>query len=228
MTIVPTSPSIDALVDLVPYLDAPRRPEPFDHAVADLLDPDRLADIVAATAEGRGSDDPIVLASLWWQSYAYRTAGALIAAWVLTGSAPDPGIDTGIAIRISRARPAKLVLGADATEITDPVRFLDRLFTNNLDPLADALRARHRIGRRLVDGNTMASIATGYSTVTTADGAPDGLEPRIEAISAHLPAHLSDLVRWITPYSDRRRTTCCLFYKSAPSDGRYCKDCSLR
>src|SRR5699024_4131273 len=119
-------------------------------------------------------------------------------------------------------------LGADAAEISDPVRFLDRLFTNNLDPLAEALRARHRIGRRLVDGNTMASIATGFSTVTTAEGAPDGLEARVEAISTHLPDHLTVLVRWITPYSDRRRTTCCLFYKSAPSDGRYCKDCSLR
>src|SRR5699024_3107107 len=182
---------------LVPYLDAPRRPEPFDHTVEDLLDPALLAELVADTAEGRGTDDPVVLASLWWQSYAYRTAGALLAAWVLAGSAPDPAISTGIGIRIARARPAKLVLGEQAEEITDPDRLVDRLFTDNLDRMAESLRAGHRIGRRLIDGNTMASIATGFSTVTTAEGGPDDLGAGIEAISARLPDRLSGLIRWI-------------------------------
>ena len=41
-------------------------------------DPDVLAAAVAATATGRGSDDPQVLASLWWQAYAYRVAGTAL------------------------------------------------------------------------------------------------------------------------------------------------------
>ena len=36
-----------------------------------------------------GTDDPVVLASLWWQGYAYNVGGTALACWLLTGVAPD-------------------------------------------------------------------------------------------------------------------------------------------
>jgi ABC-type Fe3+-hydroxamate transport system substrate-binding protein len=67
--------SLDEMAGLVPFLRARRGPPgPDDLLAADLIaDPGRLAAEIAATARGRGSDDPHVLASVWWQGYAYRT-----------------------------------------------------------------------------------------------------------------------------------------------------------
>ncbi|MEA2685112.1 MAG: adenosylcobyric acid synthase, partial [Actinomycetota bacterium] len=93
--------ALGPVTDLVPHLRW-RIGTPVD---GDLLgaelaaDPDRLAAEVAASAAGRGSDDPQVLASLWWQAYAYRVAGTTLAAWVVSGAAPDPSAPgTGVGL----------------------------------------------------------------------------------------------------------------------------------
>src|SRR5207249_8363462 len=73
-----TNPELlGAVTDLVPFLrwrvgafEAEELP-----AAGLIDDADRLAEAIAATAAGRGTDDPQVAASLWWQSYAYRVAG---------------------------------------------------------------------------------------------------------------------------------------------------------
>ncbi|HKY69082.1 MAG TPA: IucA/IucC family C-terminal-domain containing protein [Acidimicrobiales bacterium] len=75
-------------------------------ALAD--DPDALAAAVAASAAGRGSDDPQVLASLWWQAYAYRVAGTALACWLLSGVAPDVRAER-TAVGIARSRPSAVV-----------------------------------------------------------------------------------------------------------------------
>ena len=86
---------------------------------ADLAaDPDRLAAEVAATAAGRGSDDPQVLASLWWQAYAYRVAGTTLAAWVVAGAAPDPAAP-GTGVGLARSRPSSLLVDPDAVLVDD-------------------------------------------------------------------------------------------------------------
>jgi ferric iron reductase protein FhuF len=69
---------------------------------------DALAAAVAASAKGRGSDDPQVLASLWWQAYAYRVAGTALACWLLTGVAPDVRAES-MAIGVARSRPSSVV-----------------------------------------------------------------------------------------------------------------------
>ena len=74
-------------------------------------DPDALATAVAASAAGRGSDDPQVLASLWWQAYAYRVAGTALACWLLTGCAPRSGAEH-TAVGIARSRPSSVVYRA--------------------------------------------------------------------------------------------------------------------
>ena len=71
-------------------------------------DPDALAAAVASSAEGRGSADPQVLASLWWQAYAYRVAGTALACWLLSGVAPDVRAEA-TAVGVARSRPSSVV-----------------------------------------------------------------------------------------------------------------------
>jgi ferric iron reductase protein FhuF len=221
--------SLEAVAALVPFLRARRTLEPGDLLAADLIaDPDRLATEVAATSEGRGSDDPQVLGSLWWQAYSYRTAGTTLAAWVVAGSAPDPAAKAGSGVGVSRSRPSSLVVGADAAELDDLDVILERLFAQHLDLLAESLRAVHPIGTRLVWGNAAASIASCFGAVACAEKSPPELAERIDAATAALPHGMAELGTWVEPHRDYRRTTCCLWWKTSAADGALCEDCSLR
>ena len=66
------------------------------------------ASAVAASAAGRGSDDPQVLASLWWQAYAYRVAGTALACWLVGGVVPDVRAEA-MAVGVARSRPSSVV-----------------------------------------------------------------------------------------------------------------------
>jgi ferric iron reductase protein FhuF len=222
--------SLDEVAQLVPFLRARRgAPGPGDLLAADLIaDPDRLAAEIAATARGRGSDDGQVLASLWWQGYAYRTAGTTLAAWVVAGSAPDPAATAGSGVGVGRDRPSSLVVGPDAPELADLHALVGRLFGGHLDPVGDALRARHPIGRRLLWGNAAASIASCLGAVACADGASPDVGDRIDAATAALPHGMARLGAWVEPHRHYRRSTCCLWWKTAAANGALCEDCSLR
>jgi hypothetical protein len=90
-------------------------------ACADLAgDPDALAAAVAASAAGRGSDDPQVLASLWWQAYTYRVAGTALACWLVTGMAPDVRVEA-TAVGLARSRPSSVVYLVPAARPRDGV-----------------------------------------------------------------------------------------------------------
>ena len=219
---------LGAVTELVPHLRwriGP--PDDGDLLGADLAaDPDRMAAEVAATAGGRGSDDPQVLASLWWQAYAYRVAGTTLAAWVVAGAAPDPSAP-GTGVGLARSRPSSLVIDPDARMIDDLDELVRRLFAGHLDPLMAALRARHATGLRLLHGNVAAGVASALGAIGTADGAPPDLRPRIEAATAAIARpHEPDLGAW-TGW-DFRRTTCCLWWKTSAAAGKLCEDCSLR
>lgn len=222
--------ALDDVAALVPFLRARRgATEAGDVLAADLVaDPDRLASEVAGTAEGRGSGDPQVLASLWWQAYAYRTAGTILAAWVVAGSAPDPAASAGSGVGVSRSRPSSLIVGPDAEPLDDLDVVVERLFAGHLEPVAASLRTRHTIGTRLVWGNAAASIASCLGAVACADGAPAKLGSRIEAVTAALPHDMAELGTWLDPHRTYRRTTCCLWWKTTAADGALCEDCSLR
>ena len=225
------SASLDALEDIVPFMRARRhQPEPGDLLAADLLAPDRLASAVAATPDVRGSD-PQVQASLWWLGYSYRVAGGTLAAWIVAGSAPDPSIAAGCGVGVGRGRPSSLVVGPDAVEIHELDELVERLFAGHLDRLAEVLRARHPIGRRLVWGNAAASIASCFGAVAAAAGARDvapSIDARIDEVIAALPHDLAALGTWTSPHTAYRRTTCCLWWKTDTSNGVLCADCSLR
>jgi ferric iron reductase protein FhuF len=193
---------------------------------ADLAaDPDRLAAEIKASAAGRGSDDPQVLASLWWQAYAYRVAGTTLAAWVVAGAAPDPSAP-GTGVGLARSRPSSLLVDPGAELVRDLDDLVKRLFAGHLDPVMAALRARHATGLRLLHGNVAAGVASALGAVGTAVGAP-ALRDRVDAVTAAI-AHPDepDLGAW-TGW-DYRRTTCCLWWKTSAADGKLCEDCSLR
>jgi Ferric iron reductase FhuF-like transporter len=250
-------------------------------ACADLAgDPEALAAAVAASAAGRGSDDPQVLASLWWQAYAYRVAGTALACWLVTGVAPDVRVEA-TAVGVARSRPSSVVYlvtkgtrGDDsrsssleamtfggrtslpressggshclasqmsATHDGEVAAFVDGLFTGHLDRVAGSLRARHALGRSLVWGNVAAACASAAGSVQAVAGA--GWRGRLGAFLQAAPHGLSDLGRWSHPPTpvgpappaaagagagpSYRRTTCCLWWKTATGAGALCADCSL-
>lgn len=221
--------SLSTVTDLVGHLRwrvGPLDGNAGDLAAADLAaDPDHLAVIVAATAPGRGSDDPQVLASLWWQAYAYRMGGTTLAAWALGGSAPDPTAP-GAGVTVARSRPAGLVVDHDAEVLTDLATLVDQVVTEALEPLATTLRARHALGDRLLWGNAAAGIASALGAVASADGAPD-LRPAVGALTDALPARIADSGHWLPDTWTYRRTTCCLWWKTTVADGSLCGDCPL-
>jgi ferric iron reductase protein FhuF len=214
----------------VPFLRARRDDAlPGDLVASELIaDPDHQAAVVAATGEGRGSDDPQVLASLWWQAYAYRTAGTALAAWVVAGAGPDLAAATGSGVGVARSRPASLVVGTGASELVDLATIVERAFARHLDPLAESLRSRHLIGTRLLWGNAAAAIGSCLGAVLGAEGAPSELAERADQVAPALPHGMAELGTWLEPYRTYRRTTCCLWWKTTAADGALCEDCSLR
>lgn len=223
--------ALGRLSDLVSFLRwRVGAPEPGEVVAHDLVnDPERVAAEVGATAKGRGSTDPVVLGSLWWQSYTYRVAGTTMACWALSGAAPDPRSDAGTAVAVSRSRPSSIVYGPQAEVVTEVEDLVQRLFDGHLDPVSHALRVRHRVGQPLVWGNAVAGVASALSAVATAPGAPD-VDARAQAVLGALPHDMGRLGQWGSGpqrWTFRRRT-CCLWWKTTIAAGALCEDCSLR
>lgn len=224
----PVDTGLGAVTTLVGHLRW-RAGAPTDDELlaADLAaDPDGLARAVATTAEGRGSTDPQVLGSLWWQAYSYRVAGTTLAAWALGGAAPDPSAP-GVGVGLARSRPASLLVDPGGAVLTELPAVVDRLFAGHLDGVAGSLRARHQLGTQLVWGGTAAGIASALGAVGTTPGAPP-LRHRVDEVTAALPHDIPALGEWATGRWAFRRRTCCLWWKTAAAGGRLCEDCSLR
>jgi len=196
-------------------------------ASSDLTDPDVVGHQIATSADVRGTDDPVVLASLWWQGYAYRTAGVALACWLLSGVAPDCRVDR-MGVGVARGRPSSTIWRRLRR---DPGVFAatslgDHLFAGHLDLVAPALP---RMGAQLVWGNAAAACASGAGAVREACG--PAWHDRVAEFLAAAPHGLADLGRWEpTPAGDAwafHRRTCCLWWKTTTSGGALCADCSL-
>ena len=231
-----TAAVLDPVSELVSHLRWRTGELAEDELACDDLaaDPDRLWGTVAATAEGRGSDDPQVLGSLWFQAYAYRVAGMSLAAYLCTGEVPDAGAGA-MGIGIARARPSSVTWLPTAREPTlDLEEACARLFGDHLDRVADGLRARVALGEQLLWGDCAAGCASATGAVTSATvaagGDPAPMWDRVERFLAAAPHGLDALGAW-TEAADGpayRRNSCCLWYKTTASEGRTCEDCSLR
>lgn len=211
--------ALTELTKLVPFLrwriGAPSEDELVGRELA--ADPDRLAAAVTASRPAWNVDDPVVVASLWWQAYAYRVAGTSLACWLLSGVGPQP-----IAVGIGRHRPGSIVCAPD-TRDADLDALVDRLFTGHLDHVAASLRARHRIGEQLLLGNAAAGVASALLAVAGADGAPPTLRARVPEVTAALPHDMDVLGTWRD--GEYTRVTCCLWFKTPSAKGGYCADC---
>ncbi len=198
---------------------------------ADLIsDPDRLRAEIDASARGRGTDDAQVAASLYAQSYAFRLPSIAVAAYALGLPAPTTS-PAHTAIRINRHRPAEVAILDDSCSIVDAPSFVGTLFDEHLVPLVAAVRARTRVGERLLWGNVAASLATIFRAV---DVAPLGdpmvraraaeferaAEPWLDGLGSYSTIETPDAVGWYWT-----RTNCCLWYQT--TSGFYCDDCSL-
>lgn len=214
---------LTALHALVPFLRA--RVGPLDEgeisSEAIASNPAAFAASVDTSREAWDIDDPAVLASLWWQAYAYRIGGTTLACWLVSGAAPDPSIG-GAGFGIARHRPSSVVYGSAAALISDVVDLGDRLFAGHLDHVAAALRSAYRLGEQLIWGNVTASLTSAMLAVAGADGAPP-CRDRIPAVMAALPHDVAALGRWTD--GEHVRTTCCLWYKTPTAKGGYCADC---
>lgn len=219
--------ALGAVTDLVGHLRwRVGGPGVDDLLGADLADGDQVAAAVAASAAGRGSDDPQVLGSLWWQAYCYRVAGTTLGAWALTGAAPDPGAP-GAGVGIARSRPSSLLVDPAAITITDLDELVARLFAGHLDRVAEPLRRGHSLGTQLVWGNAAAGIASALGAVGTAPDAPP-VRDQLDVILPALPHEIAALGNWEPGVWSFRRRTCCLWWKTTAADGALCEDCSLR
>lgn len=202
-------------------------PEDGDLLAVDLAaDANRLAAVVAASAEGRGSDDLQVLGSLWWQAYSFRVAGMTLAAWALTGAAPDPAAP-GTGVGMARSRPSSLLVDPAAAVIAHLPSLIERLFAGHLDRVAESLRTGHSLGVQLIWGDTAAGIASALGGIGTAEDAPP-LRDRVDEVTAALPHEIPHLGTWTPGGWAFRRRTCCLWWKTTASNGLLCEDCSLR
>lgn len=213
-------PALERLTALVPFLRW-RIGEPNDDELvgaALAADGQRLVAAVASSRPAWDVDDPVVLASLWWQAYAYRVAGTSLACWMLTGIGPIP-----MATGIGRHRPSSIVCGPLGER--DLGVLVARLFDDHLDGVADALRRGHRIGEQLLWGNAAAGVASALLAVAGADGAPPELRARAPDITDALPHDMALLGRWRD--GEYARTTCCLWFKTPGATGGYCSDCSF-
>jgi hypothetical protein len=214
--------ALTALTDRVPFLRW-RIGEPTDGELVGYglaADPDVLAAAIATSRPAWDIDDPMVLASLWWQAYAYRVAGTSLACWLLTGVGPVP-----IAVGVGRHRPSSIVCAPDDEGETSLDALVDRLFAGHLDLVAASLRDRHRVGEQLLWGNAAAGVASALLALAGADGAPPGLREEAPAVTDALPHSMPALGRWLD--GEYRRTTCCLWFKTPVAKGGYCSDCSF-
>ena len=222
--------SLAAVTDLVGHLRwRVGTPEADDLLGAELAaDPQHLTAVISATAAGRGSDDPTVLRSLWWQAYAYRLAGTTLAAWVVSGRAPDPSAP-GAGVGVARSRPSSLLVDPAAAPVEDLRTLVAATFPGHLDGVALAVRGDRAVGEQLGWGNVAAALASAMGAVATAEGAPP-LGARIQQVLDVLPHGIADLGAWTVPpeagFGFRRRT-CCLWWKTSVAAGALCEDCSL-
>jgi hypothetical protein len=269
--VVALSAALARVTALVPYLTAAIDPDLFPNplvvasppavgggvpadrewvpSAAVIDDPVWLARIISSTGHQLGTDDPVVAASVFVQSYSYRVLTLAVACLTAAGVVPDASASSMAFARagpwpsqVAFLRPTVLILdGAadaggglppDSDTITDALRFVvDQAIDRHLRPLIECVHAGTgvAVGHRLLWGNVAASAATAFRTMAGCLG------PRVEALGARFfdlaPAELHGLGHFVVVENGRargwfwERTSCCLFDRLP--DGIRCADCSL-
>jgi len=186
-----------------------------------IADSAELAQIIDRTAARLGAAPQWIAASVFYQGWAARLTSIYAGSVALSGAIPDLAASS-LRYRQPPSGPVEL-LAAPVTAVDAGVGWR-RLLGDHLDPLADSVRGRVRIGRQLLLGNIASALAG--SVVMLARSGHGRLEDLITQAWAQ-PAELSRYGQWHSSTDGIRyfRTTCCGFDQL--SRASRCGDCSL-
>ena len=209
-------------------------------------DPVWLRALIVQTGHQLGTDDPMVAASLFIQSYSYRILTLAIACATIPGVVPDScapamaiALKGGRVSLVAYTKPAVFTLALPGQSVSASLRdetqmsaLFDivgtRVIDLHLGPLIDSVRSTIRVGERLLWGNVAASQAVAFRTMEGCLG--EWVQEIGNYFVGHSPRQLTGLGSFLVlENGDRRgwfweRTNCCL-YDRLPGDIR-CADCS--
>lgn len=186
-----------------------------------IADSAELAQIIDGIAARLGAAPQWIAASVFYQGWAARLTSIYAGSVALGGAIPDLAA-SGLRYRQPLSGPVEL-LAAPVTAV-DAGAGWRRLLDDHLDPLADAVRRRVRIGRHLLLGNIASALAG--SVVMLAQSGHGRLDELISQGWAQ-PAELARYGQWHSSEDGIRyfRTTCCGYDQL--SRASRCGDCSL-
>jgi ferric iron reductase protein FhuF len=188
-----------------------------------------LAELVAGTKAGRGTDRDDVAMSLFVQGYAFRIASLAIGGWVIGDRVLDVtpahmsialGRDRPNAVRLDEAR----ILSGDGSLAT----LHDTLIEQHLAPLVRCAHEACRVGAPLLWGNVAASCASSFGAFwNELEDRRLEIRDRADAFFAAARPEVAGGGRLV--HLGRRwaweRKSCCLWYLT--DSGFKCEDCSL-
>ena len=209
-------------------------------------DPEWLKAVIVHTGRQLGTEDPMVAASLFVQSYSYRVLTLAIACATTSGVVPDSSASAmAIALKggrvslVAYTKPEVLTITASDQPVsmslvgdTQLKTLFDvlhaRAIDDHLTHLIDATRSTIRVGERLLWGNVAASLAVACRTMEGSLG--EWVQDVGTYFVDHAPARFQGLGSFLVLENAGRRgwfwerTNCCL-YDRLPGDVR-CADCS--
>jgi ferric iron reductase protein FhuF len=189
-----------------------------------------LTDVVRAAMQGLATDDLAVAASLFTQAYAFRAAGAALAAYALDLPVPDVALDA-TAVRVDKPRPTAVAYLRPTLEYREPEALAHDLVGGHLAPFVDVVHCRFRVGERLLWGNVASSCAAALRAVEGAVSTKTDVRERAHLFITASADWFAGLGTFTVVQSEGRegwywdRTNCCLWYQTAGA--RVCDNCSL-
>jgi hypothetical protein len=199
-----------------------------------------------AVAERRWNAAPHAAATLAWKSYTYWLTLPIVLSWATNRRVPlvDPHnvlvrLDVGSPLlqigfrRLQWAVPSgdSLAQTPEALVVGDDNMLLKAmrvsLLDHHLEPLAERIQTRVKVGRHNLRGSIASGIA--YGVVRAGRAVPGSPEQTITTVLAALG--LEDLVELLPPAGDAegpgvQRKTCCLAF-TLP-EPKICSGCCLR
>jgi ferric iron reductase protein FhuF len=216
-----------------------------------LEDDEAIAQLVAARARGLELKPGRAAAVLWMQSYAYRVAGPLLAAWVLHQRVPDLSVENirlrfdaeGRPVEVRLVRPRVVVESGDRVDDAEFLATPDLtaeairlLLDGHLMPILKRLSGRYRLGALSGQGAIASQLGMAL-TFIDANAATPWIEVARVAVGLFERSRdriggegkTGDMI--VTRLGDRegvtwRRRTCCLVHQ-APQREK-CGGCPLR
>jgi hypothetical protein len=221
--------ALDQLSRLNPgfILPGPGRPAgrgwvPVTDLLAGTADAGQLLDqALSLVARRLQTAESWIAASILFEGWAARLTSLYAGAIVL--GTPVPDLSAGL-VRYRVGSSGRLELTTPEFVPADAAAGWQRLYDHHLDPVAQALRRRVRIGRRFLDSSAAAALAGSLVTLAGAGHGP--LDVLITQPWAR-PPQMRPHGRWVSAPDGLRyaRDTCC-GYDRVPAGGR-CGSCPL-